>query len=84
MLENENKVTVDNKLPTDIQKESRETRYKSGFVEGFSQAAEDYALNKLDFENFNSKDKGIVELTDYFGLGYEMGYLRKLSEIGMF
>lgn len=60
--------------------QSRESLFFTGVKEGSAKAREDFYSDKVDYEHF-TLDKNFDELKDYYGLGYEMAYLKQLAEL---
>lgn len=59
---------------------SRQSLFHEGFHAGYSAAVDDYLNGKATVEHF----EGIREhrdITDFYSMGFELGYFRKLSEI---
>lgn len=58
----------------------RGDRFQEGFDAGFTAAAEDFANDEVDLEALEEKR----DITDFFAVGFEVGYLRKLAEVLVF
>lgn len=57
---------------------SNSDAFNKGYAEGYSTAAEDYALRQVVELSGFDECRG---LGDMYGMGYELGYMRKLAEI---
>jgi hypothetical protein len=58
----------------------RSSLMHEGFHAGFEAAASDYVNGKVNVEVFE-KLRTERDLTDFYALGFELGYFRKLAEI---
>jgi glutathione peroxidase-family protein len=64
-------------LETSIRKESN---MRAGYIAGFQSAADDYVNGKATTQVFE-KLREARDITDFYALGFELGYMRKLAEI---
>lgn len=60
----------------------RAVLYNEGYEAGFNSAADDYVNGKVTLEIFE-KFRTDRDITDFFAIGFEMGYFRKLAEIAV-
>lgn len=61
---------------------NRATLYNEGYEAGFKAAADDYCNEKVGLEVFD-KLRDERDITDFYAIGFEMGYFRKLAEIAV-
>src|SRR4051812_26101511 len=57
--------------------QSRSALYNEGYETGYNSAAEDYVNQKVNLELFE-REKTQEDITDFFAIGFENGYVRKL------
>lgn len=73
----------------DFKKPERETSirkeqlFRAGYIAGFNSAADDYVNNKVkaSLNCFEEEIRSARDLTDFYSVGFEVGYLRKSLEI---
>jgi hypothetical protein len=58
----------------------RGNQMRDGFHAGYESAAEDFVNGKASVEHFETL-RTARDLTDFYALGFELGYFRKLAEI---
>ena len=62
----------------------REAKFNAGFRAGFDAAVEDYLAGRVDLLRFKTEwTSQDVSALDWYELGFEMGYIRKLAEMNV-
>ena len=66
----------------EVSSTKRSVLYNEGYEAGFKSAADDYVNGKVSLEFFE-KLREARDITDFYAIGFEMGYFRKLAEIAV-
>lgn len=58
----------------------KQNQMRAGYIAGFESAASDYVNGKATCEHFEEL-RAERDITDFYVIGFELGYLRKLAEV---
>lgn len=58
----------------------KQSRMRAGYIAGFDAAASDYVNGTATCEHFEEL-RAQRDIADFYAMGFELGYMRKLAEI---
>lgn len=58
----------------------KQSQMRAGYIAGFESAATDYVNKTATVEHFEEL-RANRDITDFYAIGFELGYMRKLAEL---